>query len=164
MDANPTKSQAQCMLTSSLPLCLRQWYIKFDKYIKFQGYVWSQEDHCLYIKRFNDGSLIILLLYIDDMLIAGKSKDEIALLKDALSKHFATKDLGNALHVLGMCIKRDRKRGILELSHEVYINKVLQRFNMQREKGLSTPMVAYVKRGKSDCLKSEAKKAYVHHG
>ena len=69
----------------------------------------------MYTKKLNDGSLIILVLYVDDMLIGGKSKDEITLLKDALSKQFAMEDLGDAHHFLGICIKRDCKHGILEL-------------------------------------------------
>ncbi|MCO5603675.1 hypothetical protein L7F22_057826 [Adiantum nelumboides] len=89
----------------------RQWYIKFDKYIQSQGYVRSQEDHCLYTRKLNDGSLIILILYVDDMLIARNYKDEIAILKDALSKQFAMKDFDDAHYFLGMRIKRDRKRG-----------------------------------------------------
>jgi len=73
----------------------------------------------------NDGSLITVVLYVDDMLIANKSKGEITLLKDALSKQFAMKDLGDSHHFLGMHIKRDRKRGILKLCYEEYIHKVL---------------------------------------
>ena len=38
----------------------------------------NQEDYCLYTKKLSDGSQIILILYVDDMLIAGKSKSEIA--------------------------------------------------------------------------------------
>ncbi|MCO5573273.1 hypothetical protein L7F22_027042 [Adiantum nelumboides] len=93
------------------------------------------------------------------MLIAEKSKDEIAILKDALSKQFAVKDLDDGHHFLGMRIKRDCKRGILELSQKEYIHKVLQRFNMQGGKALSTPMTAYVKLSKNDCPKSDAEKA-----
>jgi len=36
-----------------------------------QGYTGSQFDHCVYLKKENDGSYIILLLYVDDMLVAG---------------------------------------------------------------------------------------------
>ncbi|MCO5586559.1 hypothetical protein L7F22_040500 [Adiantum nelumboides] len=93
------------------------------------------------------------------MLIAKNSKDEIVILKDALSKQFAMKDLADAHHFLGMRIKRDRKHGILELSQEEYIHKVLQHFNMQRGNALSIPMAAYVKLRKNDCLKSDAEKA-----
>ncbi|MCO5571181.1 hypothetical protein L7F22_024915 [Adiantum nelumboides] len=107
----PTKADLVCQLKKALyglKQGSRQWYIKFDKYIQSQSYVRSQEDHCLYTRKLNDGSLIILILYVDDMIIAGNSKDEIAILKDALSKQFAMKDLGDAHHFLGMRIKRDR--------------------------------------------------------
>ncbi|MCO5595264.1 hypothetical protein L7F22_049305 [Adiantum nelumboides] len=92
------------------------------------------------------------------MLIARTSKDEIAILKDALSKQFAMKDLGDAHHFLGMRIKRDRKHGILELSQEEYNRKVLKHFNMQGEKALSTPMAPFVKLSKNDYPKSYAEK------
>ncbi|MCO5588954.1 hypothetical protein L7F22_042917 [Adiantum nelumboides] len=59
----------------------RQWYLKFDKYMQSQGYERSQEDHCLYTGKLSNGSLIILILYVDDMLIA----DKIANLKKSLS-------------------------------------------------------------------------------
>ena len=79
----------------------------------------------MYTKKLNDGSLIILILYIDDMLIAGKSKDEITFLKDALSKKFAMKDLGDDHHFLGMHIKRYCKHEIFKIFQEEYIHKVL---------------------------------------
>ncbi|MCO5569630.1 hypothetical protein L7F22_023346 [Adiantum nelumboides] len=93
------------------------------------------------------------------MLIAGKSKDEIASLKKSLSTQFAMKDLGDANHFLGMHIKRDRQRGILELSQERYVHKVLECFNMQGGNTLSTPMQPCLKLSKDDCPKSDAEKA-----
>ena len=39
-----------------------------------------EADHCYYVK-FSDNSYIILLLYVDDMLIAGSSTEEINNLK-----------------------------------------------------------------------------------
>ena len=113
----------------------------------------------MYTKKLNDGSLIILVLYVDDVLIVNKSKDEITLLKDALSKQFAMKDLGDAHHFLGMHIKRDPKCGILKIFQEEYIHKVLQCFNRQGGKPSSTPVDAYLKLGKNDCPKSDVEKA-----
>ena len=31
----------------------------------------TDADHCVYFRKFTDGNFIILLLYVDDMLIAG---------------------------------------------------------------------------------------------
>ena len=66
-----------------------------------------ETDHCCYVKFF-DNFYIILLLYVDDMLIAGSSIDEINNLKKQLSKQFAMKDLGVAKQILGMKIIRDK--------------------------------------------------------
>ena len=59
------------------------------------GFTRCQVDHCCYIKKFNN-SFVILLLYVDDMLIAGSDMQEINNLKRELSKQFAMKDLGAA--------------------------------------------------------------------
>ncbi|MCO5552483.1 hypothetical protein L7F22_005995 [Adiantum nelumboides] len=74
-----------CKALYGLKQSSRQWCLKFDKYMQSQGYERSQEAHCLYTQKLSNGSLIILILYVDDMLIAGKSKDEIANLKKSLS-------------------------------------------------------------------------------
>ena len=55
------------------------------------------------------GEYIYLLLYVDDMLIASKSRSAIDKLKKELSSEFEMKDLGKAKKVLGMKIERDRK-------------------------------------------------------
>ena len=50
-----------------------------------------EANHCCYVKFF-DNYYIILLLHVDDMLIAGSSIEEINDLKKQLSKQFAMKD------------------------------------------------------------------------
>ena len=49
-----------------------------------------------------DNSYIILLLYVDDMLIARSGIEKINNLKKQLSKQFAMKDLGTTKQILGM--------------------------------------------------------------
>ena len=48
----------------------RQWYLKFDSFIAEQGYHRCHSDHCVYFKRLDNVSYILLLLYVDDMLFA----------------------------------------------------------------------------------------------
>ncbi|RVW48803.1 Retrovirus-related Pol polyprotein from transposon TNT 1-94 [Vitis vinifera] len=48
----------------------RQWYKKFDNFMHRIGFKRCEADHYCYFKSF-DNSYIILLLYVDDMLIAG---------------------------------------------------------------------------------------------
>ena len=80
------------------------------------------------------------MLYVDDMLIVGQDSSLINRLKLELSKSFAMKDLGPAKQILGMKIVRDRKEGLIWLSQESYIEKVLERFNMNKTKLVGCPL------------------------
>ena len=66
----------------------------------------------------------------DDMVLAS---NVITLLeiKHLLSCRFDMKDLGEISLVLGIEILRDRFRGILNLCQVAYIDRILNRFNMQ---------------------------------
>ena len=79
------------------------------------GFKRCEADYYFYIKFFGN-SYIILLLYVDDMLIAVSSIKEINNLKKQLSKQFTMKDLGATKQILGMRIIRDKAKNTLKLS------------------------------------------------
>ena len=95
-----------------------------------QHYDICHSDHYFYLKRLDKGRYIILLLYVDDMLVAGNNMQDINVIKRKLAKSFAMKDLGAAKQILGMRITRDGKNHKLTLSQGEYIEKVLHRFRM----------------------------------
>ncbi|CAL8994262.1 unnamed protein product, partial [Prunus brigantina] len=124
----------------------RQWYKRFDRFMIGQKYTRSHFDHCVYFRKLRDGTFIYLLLYVDDMLIACKSKVEIDRLKTQLSNEFEMKDLGEARKILGMEIERDRAKGKISLCQKQYLKKVLQRFGMnENSKPVSTPLAPHFK-------------------
>ena len=82
----------------------REWYHKFHSFMLSQGYKHSDTDHCLYTKQAKDGSFLILILYVDDMLIVGKNIHEVDALKSKLNATFDIKAFGEASHILGMHI------------------------------------------------------------
>ena len=93
-----------------------------------------------------------MLLYVDDMLVAGSNMQDINVLKIKLAKSFPMKDLGAANQILGMRIARDRKNHKLMLSQGEYIEKVLHRFRMQNAKPVNTPLASHFKLSKNMCL------------
>jgi hypothetical protein len=139
----------------------RQWYLKFDRFMTEQGYSRCHSDHCVYFKRLENGSYIILLLYVDDMLVAGSNMQDINVLKKKLANSFAMKDLGAAKKILGMRITRDRKNRKLTLSQGEYIEKVLERFRMQNAKPVSTPLASHFKLTKEMCPKTQEEIEYM---
>lgn len=157
------KEGSVCRLKKSLyglKQAPRQWYKKFDSFMCSVGYIRCQADHCCYVRHF-DNSYIILLLYVDDMLIAGASIDEINNLKKQMSEHFAMKDLGAAKQILGMRIVRDRVRGTLRLSQAEYVKKILSRFNMDKAKPVGTPLGSHFRLSKDQSPKSEEERDYM---
>ena len=112
------------------------------------------------MKSFNN-SYIILLLYVDDMLIAGFSIEEINNLKKQLSKQFAMKDLGAAKQIFGIRIIRNKANGTLKLSQSEYVKKVLSKFNMNEAKPVSTPLGSHLKLSKEQSLKTKEEMDYM---
>jgi len=128
-----------------------------------QGYCRSQFDDCIYFQTFQDGSFIYLLLYVDDMLIASRDKFSIRKLKTQLSNEFEMKELGATKKILGMEIRRDRQAGKLFLSQQRYIEKVLDRFNMNDCKPVSTPLAAHFKLSSDLCPDTKEDMEYMSH-
>ena len=74
----------------------------------------------MYLRKLEDNSFIYLLLYVDDMLIASKSQEEIEKLKIQLRKEFEMKNLGEAKKILGTEIKEiDIKRNSIYLKRNI---------------------------------------------
>jgi hypothetical protein len=101
-----------------------------------------------------NGSYIIFLLYVDDMLVAGSNMQDINTLKKKLANSFAMKDLGATKKILGMRITRDMKDQKLTLSQGEYTEKVLERFGLQNAKPISTPFDSHFKLTKKMCPKT----------
>ena len=98
--------------------------------------------------RKNTDSYVFLLLYVDDMMIVGSSMRKINNLKTRLSAVFEMNDLGPAKQILGMKISWDRYTGTLNLSQELYIEKVLRRFRVNDAKPGTTPLANHFKLSK----------------
>ncbi|KAH9668657.1 Integrase catalytic domain-containing protein [Citrus sinensis] len=93
--------------------------------------------------------IIFLVLYVDDILLASSDLGVLHEVKRFLTQQFDMKDMGEASYVIGIKIQRDRSQGILGLSQETYINKVLERFRMKD----CSPSVAPIVKGDKLSLK-----------
>ncbi|KAK3008658.1 hypothetical protein RJ639_014722 [Escallonia herrerae] len=131
------------------------WFKQFDTFMVIHGYSRCEYDCCVYYRVLDDGSLLLLTLYVDDMLIAAKSKSHILLLKKLWSREFAMKDLGSAKKIHGMEIHSERKAGELWVTQKSYVKKVLKRFSMLNAQPVSTPLGAYFQLSSQLCPSTE---------
>ena len=66
-----------------------------------------------------DGCFIALLVYVDEIVIAGNNQARIDKLKKFLDSHFKLKDLGDLKYFLGLEVARSSKGIMLSQHHYV---------------------------------------------
>jgi len=71
------------------------------------------------------------------------------------------KDLSPAKQILGMRISRDRSKGILNLSHKKYIEKLPSRFNVGNAKTRNTPLGIHLKFSKRQSSQTEEEESHM---
>ncbi|XP_058782988.1 uncharacterized protein LOC131657627 [Vicia villosa] len=141
----------------------RQWNRRFDKFMARISFIRSQFDHCVYFRFRPGNSFVILLLYVDDILIASNSVEDVMRVKAELNKEFDMKDLGAASRILGIDIRRDRKKSKLCLSQEAYLRKILEKFGMSNSKPVVTPTNPQFKLSIDQCPSTDVERAYMNN-
>ena len=116
----------------------RPWYQHVDEFLLSIGIHKSVNNPNLYLTPDRE---LMLLLYVDDLLLATKHRPRIEQAKGHLHSRYRMSDLGPARQFLGLEIDR-LPNGHLRLYQTRFILKVLQRFNMQDCNGVHTPMEA----------------------
>lgn len=118
----------------------KTWYTTIKNELKSLGFKELYSEACVFLRTNNKGDYIILCLYVDDILIATKSKHEVDEVIILLGEKFDIKSMGKAKYLLGWEIERNETNGTIHIRQEKYINKILRRFHMQNCKGTTTPM------------------------
>lgn len=139
----PGKEHLVCLLRESSyglkQSCLR-WHIKIDSFlIEKLNMHRNYADECFY-SLCQDGLVLLVALYVDDLLIACNRIVKLNEVKTASSSVFCMKDLQEACSYLGFEMHCDTSRGTLHLSQLKYSTSVLTRFGTESANGCSTPM------------------------
>jgi transposase InsO family protein len=107
----------------------RTWWIEMGTKLAKLGFKRLESDWGLYTRPRNqkDG-LIIILVYVDDFIIAGDSKREINSLLDKLKSFWKLSEMGEVSTILGMKVTRDRKARKIWITQPAYVDRLLERF------------------------------------
>lgn len=129
-----------CMLNKSLyglRQASRQWFHKFSSTVLKLGFVQSTADHSL----FSMGSgpqLVILLVYVDDIILAGPDLSLIHKVQTWLEENFKLKIIGDLKYFLGLEIAKSTKG--IHLCQRKYAVQLLQDTGYISAKRLPIPM------------------------
>jgi transposase InsO family protein len=116
----------------------RAWHTCLDKQLASMGFRPSAADPSLYASSGEERTL--LLVYVDDILIASPTLAGVQKVKAALRAAWQTHDLGEARLFLGMVISRNRDNRTLTLSQEHYTRELVARFGMSDAKPVTMPL------------------------
>eukprot|EP00253_Pinus_taeda_P004625 PITA_04625 len=132
-------------------------YSRIDAYLIENGFDKCDGEPTLYIKE-NNGKIIIVVLYVDDLIFTSNDASLIADFKAVMKSEFEMTDLGFLRYFLG--IEVDQSENGVFISQDKYVEAVLKRFNMQNSKAAVTPTVVGLKLTKEDSTKDFNPKLY----
>ena len=115
----------------------RMWNKLLHNFLIENGFKNSMNDNCVYTKHVN-GSVIILIVWVDDILLSAPNLAEMNNVKRALFNKFRMKDLGPLRYFLG--IEFECKENSIKMSQSRYVDKILTRFGMSNCKPKSIPI------------------------
>ncbi|XP_048424263.1 uncharacterized protein LOC125469991 [Pyrus x bretschneideri] len=85
----------------------RQWFIKLSIALKATGFQQSRSDYSLFVRN-RQGNFLVLLVYVDDVILARNNLEDIENTKLFLANQFKLKDLGQLKYFLSIKVARSR--------------------------------------------------------
>jgi hypothetical protein len=120
----------------------RLWNKRLVRFLRSVGFAALNADPSIMIKHSPEGALTLISIYVDDLLIAAKTIDDLVATKNSLMSEFSMKDLGEAHTIIGWRITRDRKNRYLTVDQEPYVRKMLQEEGYEHCNSAKLPMKA----------------------
>ena len=125
----------------------RQWFKKFSYSLRRMGFINEHGDHTLFVKSCGD-DLVVVLVYVDDIVIASTSDAAAAQFTHDLQNQFKLRDLGDLKYFLGLEIARTSEG--ISLCQRKYALELLSAAGMLGCKPAFVPMIPNVKLLKDD--------------
>jgi hypothetical protein len=106
----------------------RNWNNHLDKYIKSLNFKPCVLDPCLYY-RWHEGKLALILVYVDDILIAHQDLSFICNIKEAFCNTFDMTDMGEICYFLNSSLSL-YTANFLRMDQTTYAKKILAKFTV----------------------------------
>ena len=115
----------------------RAWYSRIDSYLTKNGFHRSESEPTLYTKVNEQGKMLIVCLYVDDLIFTGDFG--IADFKAVMESEFEMTNMGLMKFFLG--IEAQQSESGIFISQSKYASAILERLNMSNFKVAPTPII-----------------------
>ena len=113
-----------------------RWHCTIVAFMHSQNLVATVMDPCVFVRK-TESSTLIILLWVDDLIIAASDIDTLNTFKTNFAKTFKIKDLGPLSFFLG--INFNICKNSVSLDQSFYIKTILSKFNANDVKPCSIP-------------------------
>lgn len=119
----------------------REWWLDVGRKLTNLDFKRLENDWGMYYRppTATRGGMIIMV-YVDDFVMAAQKNEEIDEVMGELGKHWTITDLGEVNSILGLKVTRDLLRGKAWLSQPAYIDKLGERFPITTSQSFDTPL------------------------
>jgi transposase InsO family protein len=137
--------QLACKLKKALyglkqaPRC---WHQRLHQELLAMGFKVSDADPGLYVTCEASKAPVYILVYVDDLALASKSKNKVCKLKARVLEVFDGRDLGPVTSYLGIAVQRDRAAGTIAISHQRMILDLATKYGLENSHPRQLPMSA----------------------
>ena len=100
----------------------RVWNRKIGRFFEDIGFCSLPAEQSIWVDQEKRA---IVALYVDDMLIAAPTQEEVIRIKELLKQEYKMQDLGKVSTILGIRIQRDRSKRVIQLDQAHYIQELL---------------------------------------
>ena len=122
----------------------RAWNTRLKQEQENMGFTASEADPGLFIAHYKGGKVYVLV-YVDDILVASKSLEDIQHVKHRLTEAFKVRDLGETKYFLGMSLDRNRQARTLKVTQERLATELVSKYGMKEGKTKNVPMSTSIK-------------------
>jgi len=127
----------------------RLWGIRLNEALRQMRATRSTVDPCLYEWHHPVHGRVFILVYVDDLIVAGERFAGVEAIKSGVAAKFEVRDMGEVKDIIVMKGMREKKTKKLALSNPGHIMALLQAFGMDTCTPNKTAMASGVKLSKT---------------
>ncbi|CAL8095197.1 unnamed protein product [Prunus armeniaca] len=138
----------------------RAWYSRIEAYFAREGFQKCPYEHTLFTKSGEEGKILIVCLYVDDLIYTSNDVAMFNDFKKSMMHEFDMSDLGLMHYFLGIEVVQ-YSAGIF-ISQKKYVQEILDRFEMKDCNSVCTPTEIGLKLVKNSGEKKVDQTLYKH--